>query len=116
MKQFAYTDLPMSALKDHFAEIMSSGYSVSLFTEWQNKNIHQVWVKSVVDTGPDTTLEIYGAKKVVDRDLHPINGMPIDDVTIQRGVPGPWYEILSQYKVDAGMPGVGIELQVSLTL
>uniref|UniRef100_A0A914D335 Uncharacterized protein n=1 Tax=Acrobeloides nanus TaxID=290746 RepID=A0A914D335_9BILA len=106
----------MSALKDHFNDTMSSGYSVSFFMDWKNKNINQVWVKSVIDSGPEPDLEIYGAKKVVDIDLHPIMGLPIDDVTVQRGVPGPWCDKLPYYKIDVGietgMPGMGIELQV----
>jgi hypothetical protein len=35
----------LTQLSEHFDEIMSSGYSVSLFTSWRNKLIDQVWVK-----------------------------------------------------------------------
>ena len=40
MRQYVYENLPLSALKDHFDEIESSAYSVSLFTDWQ-KAAHQ---------------------------------------------------------------------------
>ena len=64
----------MGVLKDHFLEIMSSGYSISLFTTWQNRNINQVWVKSVVNQEnqnyPELDLEKFGAK-FVDVDVRP---------------------------------------------
>jgi alditol oxidase len=46
MKQVVYRNLPMKALKNNFNTIMSGGYSVSLFTDWKNKNVSEVWVKS----------------------------------------------------------------------
>ena len=51
MRQDVYEDLPLAQLTDHFEGIMSSGYSVSLFTDWQNKRINEVWVKRRVGTG-----------------------------------------------------------------
>ena len=35
VRQHVYERLPLPALKEHFARIMSAGYSVSLFTDWQ---------------------------------------------------------------------------------
>src|SRR5258708_3219274 len=46
MQQVVYRNLPMHALENNFEAIMSSGYSVSLFTDWNNKNINEVWIKS----------------------------------------------------------------------
>ena len=37
MRQDVYENLPMAQLTDHFESIMSSGYSVSLFTDWQKQ-------------------------------------------------------------------------------
>src|SRR5262245_50249397 len=51
MRQVVYEDLPLVQLTDHFETIMSSGYSVSLFTDWQNKRINEVWIKRRVDEG-----------------------------------------------------------------
>ena len=36
---------------DHFERIMSGGYSVSLFTDWQKERIAEVWVKRRVEEG-----------------------------------------------------------------
>ena len=37
MRQYVYENLPLAQLKDHFEAIVSSGYSVSLFTNWQKQ-------------------------------------------------------------------------------
>ena len=49
VRQDLFQDLPLQSLKDHFEAILSSGYSVSLFTDWQNDIISQVWIKRRVD-------------------------------------------------------------------
>ena len=49
VRQNIYQDLPLPSLQNHFEEILSAGYSVSLFTDWQNKNISQVWIKQRVN-------------------------------------------------------------------
>ncbi len=48
VRQNIYESLPVSQLESHFDEIMSSAYSVSLFTDWQSDSVNQVWLKSVV--------------------------------------------------------------------
>src|SRR2546423_13413882 len=54
MRQDVYLDLPMPQVRDHFDEIVSAGYSVSLFTDWQKGRLHEVWVKRRVEK--DATL------------------------------------------------------------
>ena len=49
MRQVVYENLSMDQLKHNLDTIMGSGYSVSLFTDWQNHRISQVWIKSKVD-------------------------------------------------------------------
>ena len=39
----------MAQLKAHFEKIVSAGYSVSLFTDWQSDSINEVWIKSRMD-------------------------------------------------------------------
>src|SRR6476661_5501183 len=64
MRQYVYENLPLSELKDHFDAIESSAYSVSLFTDWQNQRINEVWIKSRVEEGQafDATPDFFGAK------------------------------------------------------
>ena len=45
MKQYVYENLPLSELREHFDVIESAAYSVSLFTDWQEKRINEVWLK-----------------------------------------------------------------------
>jgi alditol oxidase len=110
VRQDLYQDLPLQSLKDHFDAILESGYSVSLFTDWQNKNISQIWIKRRVE--PDTKnlgADFYGAKAAT-KDLHPITKLSAENCTEQMGVAGAWYERLPHFKMGF-TPSSGEELQ-----
>ncbi len=64
MRQDVFQNLPLRELENHFDEIMSSGYSVSLFTDWQNEIVSQVWIKRRMDAadGGLISLRILGSK------------------------------------------------------
>jgi xylitol oxidase len=111
MRQYVYEDLPFSELKEHFDAIESSGYSVSLFTDWQKKRINEVWIKSRIDEGQEfhASPEFYGAK-LATRNLHPIAALSAENCTEQMGVPGPWYERLPHFRMGF-TPSAGKELQ-----
>lgn len=110
MKQVVYLNLPMEELKNNFDNIASRGYSVSLFTNWANKNINEVWIKSIAtdDTTP-ADLELYGAKPAT-KNVHPVEDQPAENTTDQMGVPGPWYERMPHFKMGF-KPSAGKELQ-----
>jgi xylitol oxidase len=110
MKQYVYRNLPMAELEKNFDTIMSSGYSVSLFTDWKNKNVNEVWVKSKVlagDAAPAT--ELFGAK-LATKNLHPIEDLSAENCTEQMGVEGPWFERMPHFKMGF-KPSAGKELQ-----
>jgi xylitol oxidase len=107
VRQYVYQHLALSNLKDHFMEIMSAGYSVSLFTDW-SKDINQVWVKKTEAEG-DAPPELFGATPAT-KDLHPIESISAVNCTPQMGVPGPWHERLPHFKLDF-TPSAGEELQ-----
>jgi alditol oxidase len=109
MQQVVYRNLPMSALKDNFYNILSRGYSVSLFTDWKNKNINEVWIKSKVGNENTPDVELYGAKLATEK-LHPIEGLSAENVTDQMGIPGPWYERMPHFRMNF-TPSAGKELQ-----
>ena len=111
MKQYVYRNLPMAELEKNFDAIVSSGYSVSLFTDWRNKNINEVWVKSKV-TADDAAAapELFGAK-LATQNLHPIEDLPAENCTEQMGVSGPWFERMPHFKMGF-KPSAGKELQV----
>ena len=111
MRQYVYEDLPLRELKEHFDAIESSGYSVSLFTDWQKQRINEVWIKSRIEEGQEfhASPEFYGAK-LATRNLHPITALSAENCTEQMGVPGPWYERLPHFRMGF-TPSAGKELQ-----
>lgn len=110
VRQRVFLKLPMSQLKPNFEKIVSAGYSVSLFTDWQSDSINEVWIKSRVDTGKDHNQpDFYGAKAAT-KNLHPIYEHSAEACTEQLGVPGPWYERLPHFKMGF-TPSSGKELQ-----
>ncbi|MDR6943139.1 FAD-binding protein [Mucilaginibacter pocheonensis] len=110
MRQRVFTDMPMAQVKQHFEKIVSAGYSVSLFTDWQKDSINEVWIKSRIGTDKDENgPEFYGAK-AAKKNLHPIIALSAENCTEQMGVPGPWYERLPHFKMGF-TPSSGKELQ-----
>ena len=111
MQQYVYENLPLSEMKDHFDAIQSAAYSVSLFTDWKNKNINEVWLKCTMDQGKayENNPDFFGAKKAM-KNLHPISGISAENCTEQMGIPGPWYERLPHFKMGF-TPSAGAELQ-----
>ena len=109
--QVVYENLSFDQLEHNLETIFASGYSVSLFTDWQKHRATQVWLKQTVASGPAKPLpaEFYGAtlQKVK---LHPLAGHPAENCTEQMGVPGPWYERLPHFKMNF-TPSSGAELQ-----
>ncbi len=111
MRQVVYENLPMAQLEGDLYEIFSSGYSVSLFTTWQNHQINQVWIKSRVEPGRPFKInpEFFGAAAAT-RKLHPVPGHSAESCTEQMGIPGPWYERLPHFRMNF-TPSSGDELQ-----
>lgn len=109
VRQRVFLKLPVSQLKANFEEIMSAGYSVSLFTDWQSDSINEVWIKSRMNEKDHNQPEFYGAKAAT-KNLHPIIDHSAESCTDQMGVPGPWYERLPHFKMGF-TPSSGKELQ-----
>lgn len=111
MRQYVYENLPLAEMKDHFDAIEASAYSVSLFTDWQNQRISEVWLKSREEKGQalDAAPEFFGAKRAT-KNLHPIAALSAENCTEQMGVPGPWFERLPHFRMGF-TPSAGKELQ-----
>jgi len=111
MNQYVYENLQMAQLKENFEAIESKGYSVSLFTNWQSRDIAEVWVKRKIEKGetfkPET--ELFGAK-LATKNLHPIPELSAENCTEQMGIAGPWYERMPHFKMGF-TPSSGKELQ-----
>jgi xylitol oxidase len=110
-RQWVYENMPLESATAHFDEIEASGYSVSLFTDWRNKNVNEVWIKERVGGGKpfDAKPDFFGAK-LAQKNLHPIAELGAENCTEQMGVPGPWYERLPHFKMGF-TPSAGKELQ-----
>lgn len=130
MTQVVYEGLPFEALEDHFAEIMSAGYSVSLFTDWQQGHA-DVWMKRRLDghgdaggdghgaargdmhgdaaSGAGAAAAFYGAR-LATKKLHPLRGHDAEACTDQMQTVGPWYARLPHFKLEF-TPSSGQELQ-----
>jgi alditol oxidase len=111
MRQRVFLRLPLTELKATFNDILSAGYSVSLFTDWQEENINEVWIKSKIDQGTqyESVPEFFGAEAAT-ANLHPIAELSAVNCTEQMGVPGPWYERLPHFRMGF-TPSSGKELQ-----
>ena len=111
MRQVVYENLSMDQLEHNLDAIFASGYSTSLFTDWQNHRISQVWIKSRVHPGDPATLpaEFYGAT-VQKTKLHPVPGHDAEPCTEQMGIPGPWYERMPHFRMNF-TPSSGREIQ-----
>lgn len=111
VRQYVYENLPLDQMRDHFDKIQASAYSVSLFTDWRDKRINEVWIKSRVgDAAPfPAEPEFYGGK-LARRNLHPIAELSAENCTEQMGVPGPWHERLPHFRMGF-TPSAGEELQ-----
>ena len=108
MQQRVFLNLPFSQLEHHFDDIMASAYSVSLFTDWHEDAIQQVWLKQKLDEDSPTN-EFYGALPAEKR-MHPIPEMSAENCTEQLGITGLWYDRLPHFRIDM-IPSVGNELQ-----
>ncbi|MEU4624513.1 D-arabinono-1,4-lactone oxidase [Actinoplanes sp. NPDC023801] len=105
LRQYVYENLPEASLPGHLEEILSAGYSVSLFTRWTGAGIDQVWLKRAEELSGD----LFGARPA-DGPRHPVPGMPTVNCTEQGGVPGPWHERLPHFRMEF-TPSSGEELQ-----
>ncbi|HET7348545.1 MAG TPA: D-arabinono-1,4-lactone oxidase [Acidobacteriaceae bacterium] len=109
--QRVYFDLPFAQLETNLEDIFSAGYSVSLFTEWQNSRATQVWIKRRVDPtcSPLPQDTFFGAKPAA-VPVHPLRFHPVEACTEQGDKPGVWFERLPHFRIEF-TPSSGEELQ-----
>jgi xylitol oxidase len=114
VSQRVYENLPLEVLDDHFADIMASGYSVSMFTDWRAPRLTQLWIKRCADDGPEVPAPVTEAPwftaPPAPATRNPVPGLPADTCTEQLGVPGPWFERLPHFRPEF-TPSAGDELQ-----
>ncbi|GGV38594.1 putative xylitol oxidase [Kitasatospora herbaricolor] len=107
LRQWVYENLPAALLRERFDEVLAAAYSVSLFTDWRDDRINQVWLKSTgTGTAPATWLDA----TLADGPRHPVPGLEPEPCTEQLGVMGPWHARLPHFRLDF-TPSSGDELQ-----
>jgi len=111
VSQRVYEGLPLDVPDDHFAAIMASGYSVSMFTDWRAPRLTQLWIKSLTEDDPPAIEgEPWFIATPALATRNPVPGLPGDNATAQLGEPGPWFERLPHFRPDF-TPSAGDELQ-----
>jgi xylitol oxidase len=107
VEQYVFTELPLAGLDSAaFETVMSTAYSVSLFTDWGAPGFRQVWVKRRTD---QPLADFPWAAPATEK-MHPVPGMPAVNCTEQSGAPGPWHDRLPHFRADF-TPSSGAELQ-----
>jgi xylitol oxidase len=110
LSQRVYEDLPLDNLDDHFADLMTSAYSVSLFTDWRAPRLTQLWFKHDPGLPPPVTGEPWFTATAALSARNPVPGASPEACTEQLGVPGRWYERLPHFRPEF-RPSAGDELQ-----
>ncbi|MCU1678106.1 MAG: FAD-binding protein [Frankiales bacterium] len=106
IEQVVYDDLPTDVLLEDFDGVMSSAYSVSVFTDWRAERSNQVWRKSLAGAASPA---LPGAVRATGP-RHPIASMSADSCTEQDGVAGPWHTRLPHFRLEF-TPSSGEEIQ-----
>lgn len=114
LRQQVWTDVPLDALLADFDEVMATGYSVSLFSDWSDpRTVQSVWFKN--RDGVDETVGGRWGGQAATTPQHPIRGIDPVATTEQLGVPGPWHERLPHFRPDF-TPSAGDEQQTEYLL
>ena len=110
ISQWVYEDLPLDNVKDHFTDLMTSAYSVSMFTDWRAPRLTQLWLKEDPGLPPSVAQEPWFTATPALSARNPVPGASPEACTEQLGVPGRWYERLPHFR-PAFKPSAGDELQ-----
>ena len=111
MTQIVYRGLNFKELEHNFEAIMNTGYSLSLFTNWQHHEAWEVWIKRRVDQGGgEPAPEMFYGATLAKEKLHPVVGQGAEKTTDQLNTVGKWYERLPHFKMEF-TPSTGREIQ-----
>jgi alditol oxidase len=106
LRQYVFEQLPWSAVEADLDAILAGGYSVSLFTLWDEPAVGTVWVKTQEQLG----LQPYFGATPATKPRNPVPSAHPDNATEQLGDPGPSYDRLPHFRLDF-TPSSGDEIQ-----
>lgn len=104
--QYVYDSLPDESIDADFDAIFASGYSVSVFIDFDGHN--RLWCKRLASEPPPGATLFDGLAAL--QPLNPVPGMSPEYCTPQLGEPGPWHERLPHFRAEY-TPSSGDELQ-----
>ncbi|MGW0804689.1 FAD-binding protein [Nonomuraea sp. NPDC002799] len=111
LRQQVYEDLPLDALDEHFDELVSSAYSVCLFTDWRAPRLTRVWINERLDEPAcEVVKRPWFTALAAAGPRHPVASMSAVSCTEQLGVPGRWHERLPHFRPGAEPSSAGDEL------
>ncbi len=106
VRQYVFEQLPWPALEAELAAILAGGYSVSVFTTWDEPAVGTVWVKTQDELEPQPYFGATPARQA----RNPVPGADPENATEQLGVAGPSYDRLPHFRLGF-TPSSGNELQ-----
>lgn len=106
-RQDCRTGVPWSTVESRLDDMTSAGYSVSMFTRFDEEQVAHVWVKSRGAEAPE--LDWMGGSPAT-ATMHMLRGGEVAAITEQMGVVGPWLERLPHFRMEF-TPSMGAELQ-----
>jgi xylitol oxidase len=106
LRQYVFEQLPWSAVDSDLDAILAGGYSVSLFTLWDEPAVGTVWVKTKDELGP----EPYFGASPARQPRNPVPTAPPENATEQLGLPGSSYDRLPHFRLGF-TPSSGDEFQ-----
>ena len=106
VRQDVYSGLTWDVFLADSEAVTGSAYSVSVFTTWEGDLVGDVWRKSRAGE-PEPPAEWLGARRRTD--TASLVGST-ENLTEQRGMPGPWLARLPHFRLDA-TPSNGDEIQ-----
>lgn len=112
MRQRVLENLPWERALTDFRDIVSSAYSVSLFTDYAGETISQVWLKALDSERP--LADLFGAT-AAKLPRHPLPDMSAENCTLQLDEPGQWLDRLPHFRHEF-TPSKGEELQSEFIL
>ncbi|GIG19634.1 xylitol oxidase [Cellulomonas chitinilytica] len=107
--QEVHDEVPWDAVLHHYDELTASADSVSVFTDWAEPTLRQVWRKTRVTSSYAPRTDLFGGTAAASQ-RHMLPGIDPVNATQQGGVPGPWHERWPHFKL-AFTPSNGDELQ-----
>ncbi len=107
VRQEVRTGLRWDTVEERFDDITAAGYSVSMFTRFDDDEVAQLWVKSREDE--PALADVFDTVPAADT-MHMLVGGATDAVTGQGGEVGPWLDRLPHFRMEF-TPSMGEELQ-----